>query len=248
MMESDSVAMNMSEQDALAVLQSSEIIGGHRIPWGSNNTFMVRIDTGSQGYLRVIYKPRDGESPLADFPMGSLYKREYAAYVLSCALGWPRVPLTLIRNGPYGVGSVQLFIEADPRISYFELIEEHEDEMLRFAVFDVIANNADRKGGHCLLGRDGGIWSIDHGLTFHPVFKMRTVMLELWGAPIPEPLLRDIEALPQRLKSESELAGNMEAVLTPKELAAVDSRVEVLLKDPVIPRLNPRFNVPWPLV
>ena len=231
--------MNLSEQDTLTILRSSEIIEGNQILQGSNNTFVVRVDAGSGGYVRAIYKPRDGESPLPDFPMGTLYKREHAAYLLSRALGWPRVPLTVIRDGPYGVGSVQLFIEADLRISYFELIEKHADEMLRFAVFDVIANNADRKGGHCLLDRNGRIWSIDHGLTFHPVFKMRTVMLELWGVPIPDSLLRDIEALPQRLKSDSELADNMEAL---------DKRIEILLRDPQIPRLDPRVNVPWPLV
>ena len=247
-MDSGAVAINPPEADALPILESSEIVGGQRIPWGSNYTFLVRIDAGPGRYLKAIYKPRDGERPLIDFPQGTLYKREYAAFLLGRALGWPHVPLTLIRDGPYGIGSVQLYVESDPDVTYFELLEGSAEELLRFAVFDVAANNADRKGGHCLRGDDGRIWSIDHGLTFHPVFKMRTVMLEYWGAPIPGPVLDDLEALANRLDSDSVLADSLGEALNGKEIGALRKRLDTLLERRVVPRLDPRRNVPWPLV
>ena len=247
-MDSGAVAINPPEADALPILESSEIVGGQRIPWGSNYTFLVRIDAGPGRYLKAIYKPRDGERPLIDFPQGTLYKREYAAFLLGRALGWPHVPLTLIRDGPYGIGSVQLYVESDPDVTYFELLEGSAEELLRFAVFDVAANNADRKGGHCLRGDDGRIWSIDHGLTFHPVFKMRTVMLEYWGAPIPGPVLDGLEALANRLDSDSVLADSLGEALNGKEIGALRKRLDTLLERRVVPRLDPRRNVPWPLV
>ena len=181
--KAEAVAVQLSEEEALPVLRDGDVIGGQQIPWSSNYTFLLRIDAGPGRFLRAVYKPKAGERPLYDFPGGTLYRREYAAYLLGRAIGWPPVPLTLIREGPYGVGSMQLYVDSDPRITYFDLVSDHADEFGRFAAFDLVANNADRKGGHCLLGADGTIWSIDHGLTFHPDFKVRTVMLEFWGAP-----------------------------------------------------------------
>ena len=237
-----------SEEDALPVLQSGEIIGGHRVAWGSNYTFLVHVDAGNDKYLRAVYKPRDGERPLYDFPRGSLYKREYAAFVLSRALGWPNVPLTLLRDGPYGVGSMQLYIDADPDVTYFELIGERAEELRRFAVFDLLVNNADRKAGHCLLSDDGRIWSIDHGLTFHPAFKVRTVMLEFWGEPIPEPLLAELKAFQANLDPGNSLVAELGKVLTGQEVDALRARLGFILDDPVLPQLDPYRNVPWPWV
>ena len=189
----EAVAVQLSEEEALPILRDGEVVGGQQIPWSSNYTFLLRIDAGPGRFLRAVYKPKAGERPLYDFPGGTLYKREYAAYLLGRAIGWPPVPLTLIREGPYGVGSMQLYVESDPRITYFDLVSEHTDEFSRFAAFDLVANNADRKGGHCVLGANGTIWSIDHGLTFHSDFKVRTVMLEFWGAPLLEELLPDLQ-------------------------------------------------------
>ena len=200
--EPESTAVDLPEDAALDVLESAQVVGGRRISWGSNYTFMVHLDAGPGKHLRAIYKPKDGERPLYDFPRGSLYKREYAAYLVGKALGWPNVPLTLIRDGPYGVGSFQLYVSGEPDVTYFELVERDRDALLPLAVFDIVANNADRKGGHCLLGTDGRIWSIDHGLTFHRVFKVRSVMLELWGQPIPQPLLEDLGRLARELESK----------------------------------------------
>jgi uncharacterized repeat protein (TIGR03843 family) len=230
------------------VLRSGQILGGYRVPWGSNYTFLVHADAGDGKYLRAVYKPRDGERPLHDFPRGSLYKREYATFILSRALGWPNVPLTVIRDGPHGVGSMQLYIDSDPEITYFDLIDERADELRRFAVFDLLVNNADRKAGHCILDRDGRLWSIDHGLTFHPAFKVRTVMFEFWDTPVPEALLDELERLRDSLESEDGPADKLAEVLTPREIDALCERLRLMLANPVLPRLDPYRNVPWPWV
>ncbi len=243
----EAVAVQLSEEEALPILRDGEVVGGQQIPWSSNYTFLLRIDAGPGRFLRAVYKPKVGERPLHDFPGGTLYRREYAAFLLGRAIGWPPVPLTLIREGPYGVGSMQLYVESDPRITYFDLISDHTDELLRFAAFDLVANNADRKGGHCVLGADGTIWSIDHGLTFHSDFKVRTVMLEFWGAPLPEGLLPDLRALADRLSSSDGLRGQLTELLTDEEVDVLLRRTEAVLDEPVFPRLDPRRNVPWPL-
>ena len=246
--QTDAVAVELSEEDALPLLQRSEITSARQIPWSSNYSFLVRIDAGPARYIRAVYKPRDGERPLHDFPSGSLYKREYAAYLLSRSLGWPHVPITVIRDGPYGPGSLQLYVNSDPDLTYFDLINDNAEQLVRFAVFDLLANNADRKAGHCLLGSDKRIWSIDHGLTFHSIFKLRTVMLEFWGTPIPQPLLGDMEALAGHLDSQAGLTADLTELLTQQEIEALRRRLAAMLKDPVMPSLDPHHDVPWPLV
>ncbi len=239
--------MELSEEDAADALREGEVIGGQQIPWSSNYTFLVRIDAGPGQFVQAVYKPMRGERPLFDFPSGTLYKRECAAFLLSVELGWPPIPQTLIREGPYGIGSMQLYIESDPRLTYFNLIGERADDLRRFAAFDLVANNADRKGGHCVLGGDGVIWSIDHGLTFHQDFKLRTVMLEFWGAELPEDILQDLAALADRLGSQGSVADRLAELLAHEEIDALRRRVEATLADPVFPRLDPRRNIPWPL-
>ncbi len=246
--DDDGTAIELSEEEARPLLQSGEITGGYRMPWGSNYTFVVRIDAGQGKRLRAIYKPRDGERPLYDFPSGSLYKRELATFALSRDLGWPDVPLTLAREGPYGVGTIQLYVEHDAQTTYFDLIDEKPEELQKFAIFDLLINNADRKAGHCLLDRCGRVWSIDHGLTFHPVFKLRTVMLEFWGRPIPDALIGDMESLRVRLESSSGLADLLTRMLSPLEVMALVKRLHVILRDRALPPLDPYYNVPWPWV
>ena len=240
-------AVDLAEDEAAPLLREGEVVGGQRIPWSSNYTFLVRIDAGPGKFLRAIYKPRDGETPLRDFPDGSLYKREYATFLLSRALGWPPVPLTLVRDGPYGVGSMQLYVDTDPRVTYFDLIGDNIDQLWRFMAFDLLSNNADRKGGHCLLGGDGTIWSIDHGLTFHPEFKLRTVMLEFWGEPIPPEIVADLKAFADRLSTDTELTTGLAAQLTEDEVDQLSERLGAILENPTVPQLDPRRNVPWPL-
>jgi uncharacterized repeat protein (TIGR03843 family) len=240
-------AVVLAEAEAAPILRSGEVLGGQRIPWSSNYTFLVRIDAGQGKFLRAVYKPRDGEAPLFDFPNGTLYKREYGAFLLSRELGWPRVPLTLVRDGPYGVGSMQLYVETDPRVTYFDLIDDNMDQLWRFMAFDLLSNNADRKGGHCLLGEDGTIWSIDHGLTFHPEFKLRTVMLEFWGEPIPSDIVADLKSFADRLNTDEGLVRSLTDQLTRDEVDRLVQRLDTILEDPTVPVLDPRRNVPWPL-
>lgn len=240
--------ISLSEDLALTILSHGEVVGWYRIASGSNYTFLVQLDAGPGQYILAIYKPRDGERPLWDFPRGSLYKREYAAFLMSEELGWPRVPLTVVRDGPFGVGSMQLYSDSDHGKSYFDLIETRKADFACFAVFDVLANNADRKAGHCLLGQDGVIWSIDHGVTFHREFKLRTVMLEFWGEAISPSLVGDMRNLYNSLKTQSEFAFNIGEVISPTEIEALIERLDVLISEPVIPVLDSRVNLPWPLV
>lgn len=246
--EIKSTQIDLPEDQALPLLESGEIIGGYRLPWGSNYTFLVFIDAGEDQHIRAIYKPRDGERPLHDYPRGTLYKREYATFAVSRALGWPNVPHTLIREGPYGIGSVQLYVECDPEITYFNLLDDHADEFLKFAVFDLVVNNGDRKAGHCLLGEDGRLWSIDHGLTFHPSFKLRTVMVEYWGKPIPSDLVVDMRSLLSKLDSPDGLVASLADMISDEELKALKRRLYAVLHEPTLPALDPYRNVPWPWV
>ena len=242
--------VTLDEDAARPLLESGEITGGHRMPWGSNYTFLVWIDAGPGKYLRAIYKPRDGERPLWDFPIGTLYKREYASFLLSRLLGWPNIPLTLVRDGPYGIGMFQHFVDCDPDDTYFEMVKEGtaHRELCKIMVFDLVTNNADRKGGHCIRSADDRIWSIDHGLTFHTSFKLRTVMMEFWGSRIPDDLIADLGELHRKLDSESPDAACLMEHLRGPEIKALKKRIRFLLKDRVVPRLDPNYNIPWPFV
>jgi uncharacterized repeat protein (TIGR03843 family) len=164
---------------------SIELLG--RIPRSSNETFLVQVTFGDDSAC-AVYKPEAGERPLSDFEPG-LCKRERAAYLLSEALGWGFVPLTVIREeAPLGIGSLQWFIESDFQEHYFTLYgdaPETRRELARIALFDYVANNTDRKSGHVLRGDDGRIWGIDHGLCFSSAFKLRTVIWDFAGEPIP---------------------------------------------------------------
>jgi len=246
--DAEPVPVSLPEDEALPILRDAEVIGGRRMLYGSNYTFLLGLDAGAGKYLRAIYKPRDGERPLYDFPSGTLYKREYAAFLVSRALGWPDVPLTLLREGPHGVGVFQLFVEHDPQVTYFDLVGQHEETLLGFAVFDILVNNADRKGGHCLLGPDGRIWSIDHGLTFHTVFKVRSVMMEFWGAQVPQQLVNDLNALRPSLLQSAPLHKELSELLAPREIELLCTRLDALVQDGTIPVLDPSRNIPWPLV
>src|SRR5918998_2760840 len=151
-------------EQVMGLLERGEIELEGLMPDSSNYTFLVRLREGDLQGL-AIYKPRRGERPLWDFPRGTLCQREAAAYLVSETLGWSLVPPTVLRDGPeYGVGSVQLYIDADPRAHYFTLRGSDDEAFKRFAAFDLITNNADRKGGHILQDREGRLWGIDHGI------------------------------------------------------------------------------------
>jgi hypothetical protein len=217
------------------------------IPWGSNYTFLVTMDVEQGLPMLGVYKPRRGEAPLWDFPDGTLYKREYAAFLLSEALAWQLVPPTVIRQGPKGIGTVQLYVHhRQEDADYFTLREQHGREVQMMAAYDLIANNTDRKAGHCIRGEDGHIWGIDHGLTFHPHPKLRTVIWDFGGEPIPAALLSDVRRVCHELEVRHGLARSLGDLLLPIEIEALIGRMQYLLAHPEFPSLQTRRGVPWP--
>ena len=217
------------------------------MPWSSNHTYLARVCRDGAETL-AIYKPRLGERPLWDFPTGTLCQRETASYVLSEALGWSIVPFTLLRDGPAGPGMIQQFVDHDPGNHYFTLREAHPDRFRQFALFDVVANNADRKSGHCLVGPDGHIWGIDHGLTFHYALKLRTVIWDYEGEPIPEPLLADLARVAADLDGDGEWSQRLRQLLAGEEMVAARGRLEWLLENRVFPPPFTDYPYPWPMV
>jgi len=220
-----------------------ELLG--RMPWSSNATFLARLERGDARSL-AIYKPRQGERPLWDFPRGTLCQREVAAHLVSEALGWAIVPRTVLRDGPAGVGMVQRFVEHDPEEHFFTLRDRFEAVFRRFALFDVVINNADRKSGHCLRDRDDHVWGIDHGVSFHHAVKLRTVIWDYEGAPIAPEELESLERLAAHLAGEAgaELAG----LLSRAERQALDERLGWLLAERVFPQPLTEYPYPWPMV
>ena len=227
--------------DALGELAASEITVEGRLPWSSNLTFLVSVGDGP---LKAVYKPARGEQQLWDFP-GGLYRREVAAYALSEALGWGLVPPTVARHeGPFGEGSLQLFVEADYQQHYFTLLEDGavDDVLQTVCTFDIVANNADRKSGHVLVGSGGRLWGIDHGLCFHQLPKVRTVIWDFAGDDVPEGLLADLEQLANGLPDD------LVRLLTEPERHELVARIEVLLRAGTFPEPAGERPYPWPLV
>jgi uncharacterized repeat protein (TIGR03843 family) len=223
-----------------------EVLG--LLPNSSNYTFLARASAPGDDEVLAVYKPERGASPLWDFPEGSLGRREVAAYLVSNALGWPNIPPTVLRQGPEGPGSVQLFVPFQPHEHYFTLQDRFADEFRAIAAFDLVVNNADRKGGHCLLGEDGRIWAIDHGLCFHEDAKLRTVIWDFVDEPIPPPLVDGIGSLADSLAVGAALRDALDPLLTEVEVSALADRVEALASDPVFPTPSGSRPYPWPPV
>ena len=235
-----------TEPTTSEIIRHGEIISYQLTPMGSNYTFLVKLSWEGNESL-AIYKPRDGEAPLWDFPRGTLYKREYAAYLLSEILGWDIVPFTVIRDGPHGIGSVQEFIEHDPRQNYYTLEDGCADQLRVIACFDLVANSTDRKANHLLIGDSGKLWSIDHGLTFHSDMKVRTVIWDFCSEPIPTPLLESVAQLRERLELPASRDIGMPdqlldlvTVLPEDEVFALKRRLEWVLEERVFPGLPGR--------
>ncbi len=230
--------------DIVTLLAEGEIEVVGRMPWSSNQTFLVTC-TADGRETGAVYKPERGERQLWDFP-DRIFRREVAAYALSAALGWDIVPETIARaDGPFGEGSLQRFVDADFSHHHFTLIEDeqHHDRLRTICAFDVVANNADRKSGHCILGHDGLIWAIDNGLCFHQEPKLRTVIWEFAGEEVPAALLEDLTAL------DDALPGALAEWLSPAEVEAVRRRARKLVRRGRFPVPNPdSHHYPWPLV
>ena len=221
-----------------------EILG--LLPRASNFTFLARVSQDPDQVL-AVYKPRSGEAPLWDFEEGTLAAREVAAFVVADALGWPWVPPTVLREGPHGLGSVQRFVAFDPEKHYLTMQRDHAEASRRIALFDVVANNADRKSGHCLLAEDGRIFVVDHGVCFHEEPKLRTVIWDFVGEPIPPDLARDLRSLHDRLRS-GPLRARLEGLLTTREVDATADRAAALVEAGCFPEPGPGRPFPWPVV
>jgi uncharacterized repeat protein (TIGR03843 family) len=240
------VSTTVSDQRARAFLAEGELEVLGRIPWASNATLLARVRHRELEGL-AVYKPVRGERPLWDFPSGTLYRREVAAYLVSDRLGWRLVPPTLVRDGPLGVGSLQLYVDADAEVTAFELLAAGNAALARIAAFDVVTNNADRKAGHCLLAEDEHVWAIDHGLCFHVEPKLRTVLWDLAGHRLAAADVTDLEALAAEAAGGG-LGGRLDGLLDADEVAALGERALALARVGTLPAPGSGRAYPWPLV
>ena len=238
------VQLTMREALGLvAELETAEIIIEGRMPNSSNLTFRVWLGSEDSD-VKGIYKPLAGERPLWDFPAG-LHKREVAAWRLSEAMGLHVVPPTVLREGPLGEGSLQLFIEHDPSRHYFTILDGDphlHDQLRAMAVFDFVANNTDRKGGHVLVDDRDDVWGIDHGVCFSEEFKLRTVIWDFGGEEIADHLLDSVRPIAHQVPLQ------VAALLDEAEVDAMTERAQWLLDHRRFPRPESRYQYPWPLL
>ncbi|MGN5240168.1 MULTISPECIES: SCO1664 family protein [unclassified Rhodococcus (in: high G+C Gram-positive bacteria)] len=263
----------MAVPDVRGVLADGELTVVGQIVHASNATLVCDATLGSQS-VRCVYKPVRGERPLWDFPDGTLAGREVASYLVSEALGWDVIPMTVLRDGPFGTGMVQRWIDTradsadrldlvdicpidavpdgwlpvlharDMDGSDVALVHADDPRLQRMAVLDVVLNNADRKGGHILEGLDGTVYGIDHGICLHSQNKLRTV---LWGwanSTVDQALLTDLDKLARRF--DEDFADMLREHITDDEAAALHHRITALLERPVMPRPVGERRIPWP--
>ena len=233
--------------DIESLLRVGDIDVEGRMPYSSNATFLVDLRHEHDGVVdtgRAIYKPLRGERPLWDFPSG-LYKREVAACVLSDAMGLNVVPPTIVREGPFGEGSLQWFIDARFDEHYFTLFEQREDlhdQFRAIAAFDIVANNTDRKSGHCLIDADDRVWAIDNGLCFSADFKLRTVIWEFGGETMNDALRERVRAV------ANDPPRALEQFLDVDEMEAMVDRARMLAEGGMFPIDSTGHRYPWPMV
>lgn len=214
-----------------------------RMPYASNATLLVELDTGQQ----AIYKPADGERPLWDFPYGTLAAREVLASEVAAGLGLDIVPHTFLLDGPFGLGSVQIFIEEDFDVDPRPLLEGPSERLWPFAVLDIVVNNADRKLGHILVEQNtNALWAIDNGLSFHSEDKLRTILWGFAGRPLPDGLLTALHTLQVALSKD--LYDRVVSLLSSEEADALVERTTRLMASGIHPKPPlDRPAVPWPM-
>lgn len=243
--------MNPFDSSAvLEVLRDGELDVLGRLVASTNHAMYIRVtqicpDPEPPVVLDAVYKPVRGERPLDDFPDGTLARREVAAHAVSEATGWAIVPPTVMRDGPFGEGMVQLWIDVDESVDVVAMVVEDDPRLRRIALFDAVVNNTDRKGGHLLPVPGGHVFGVDHGVCFSPVPKLRTV---LWGWR-GEPLADDELAVLARLREDldGELGEELRGLLQPIEVAATIRRTDQLLAARRFPWPSPGWPaVPWP--
>jgi hypothetical protein len=235
----------------LEALREGEIEVVGRIVSSSNNAMLVTVtqvcpDPGPSVVVDAIYKPILGERPLDDFPDGTLARREVAAWHVSEASGWAIVPPTILREGPFGEGMVQAFIETDLAVDVVALVVGDDPRLRRMAVLDAVMNNTDRKGSH-ILPVDGGrhVYGVDHGVTFSPVPKLRTVLWGWRGQPLDDDEIEGLERVREAL--DGELGGTLAGLLSRVEVRATARRTNGLLAAGRFPFPSPDWPaIPWP--
>jgi uncharacterized repeat protein (TIGR03843 family) len=239
--------VSLDHEVLLNILQNGKLQLEGEFLWGSNSTFYVTISL-NDGVWKAVYKPVRGERPLWDFPPHTLAKREVAAYLVSQALGWELVPPTVFRkNGPFGAGSIQLYIDHDPEYHFFAFTPQDRQRLRPVVTFDLVVNNADRKGSHVVVDRQGHIWCIDHGICFHEQEKLRTVLWDFAGEFIPQDLVQDLVRLDQELQTEVAWVKELRSYLSNAEIAAMQRRINALVQNPVFPAPpEDRRPYPWP--
>jgi len=234
----------------LDVLASGEVEVLGRLVASTNHAMYCRVtrpcpDPEPATVVDAVYKPVRGERPLDDFPDGTLARREVAAYLVSDATGWSIVPPTVLRDGPFGEGMVQLWIDVDPEADVIEMVVEPDPRLRRIALFDAIVNNTDRKGGHLLPIAGGHVFGVDQGVCFSPVPKLRTVLWGWRGTPIEDDELDVIASVRESL--DGSLGDALEDLLEPVEVRATRRRADRLLSTRRFPMPSPAWPaVPWP--
>jgi hypothetical protein len=235
----DELPTTLDVAEALDLLRTGSLSIEGRLVDASNTTLYCALSRDGLT-TACVYKPVRGERPLWDFPDGTLAEREVAAYELSTALGWNVVPPTVLRDGPLGEGLVQLWIDGDETVVRADL-----PALRRMVVFDAVANNADRKGGHLIPLPDGHVYGVDHGISFHQQDKLRTVLWSWAGEPLPEEAVDALSEL--RALLEGPLDDTLSALLTRREVVAVRRRVDRLLARRTYPEPSGDWPaIPWP--
>jgi uncharacterized repeat protein (TIGR03843 family) len=239
----------LAEQDVLDLLSAGSLEVAGRLVDASNVTMYCKI-SGDAGEVACVYKPVAGERPLWDFPEGTLAGREVAAYAVSRAAGWNVVPPTVYRDGPFGPGMCQLWIDTDDTVDLVALSRRSDHATLRqMAVFDAVVNNADRKIGHLLPAPGGRLFGCDHGVCFSEDYKLRTVLWQWRGKRLPGKAVAALEHLDAELKAGTELTAQLSQWLAPEELDAARARVALLIEHKVHPFPPADWPaVPWPPV
>jgi uncharacterized repeat protein (TIGR03843 family) len=235
------------EREMVDLLTNGTLEVAGRLVDASNVTMYCKI-SGDSGEVACVYKPVAGERPLWDFPEGTLAGREVAAYEVSRAAGWNVVPPTVYRDGPFGPGMCQLWIDTDDTVDLVELSRRTDHVMLRqMAVFDAVVNNADRKIGHLLPAPDGHLYGCDHGVCFGAEYKLRTVLWQWRGKRLPGRAVAALDCLDQQLGQGTELSAKLGQWLDSEELDATRARVALLKEHKVHPFPPADWPaVPWP--
>jgi len=245
----------LSETDAVRVLSTGLMEEQGLLPYSSNYSFLATVSdsasvSGAPIILPAVYKPKRGENPLWDFEWGTLCMREVAAYEISRLLGWHLVPPTILREGPHGIGSVQLYVHNDEDDHYFSVQADarYADAFRRMALLDYVINNADRKSGHCLVDYDHRIWAIDHGVCFGAEYKLRTVIWEYSGQRIEDDYVDDLKRLYAFMDdARSDATVTLQRLLSPIESLSIQERIARLTATGLYPGpVDSRRNYPWP--